>query len=341
MENQGPNQPAKRVKRNERPESVAEMMSAAWNGQAHELMRLLDCGLCANLRNEKGQTPLLLAASQENEDCVRLLIARGADVNAADPDGSTALILAAQNGNDDLARLLVQHGAKVNASNQLGVTVLMCAAAWGRESCVQKLLWCGADVNPTDDHGSSALMYAAEAASAEAVSVLVYHGANVAGINAYGCNALHFVAKSSPLESSARVADTARDWSVLNTVHMLARHRVSFNAADENGNTPLDYFALHETRSAQQASDVFELLVLDGADINRNAENKNRVTALMLLLRRDQSEDFLAAHSVEATLVLNAGRLNRAHVSRSLTEWPLRRSEDRLGNTASNNEIMS
>ena len=80
---------------------------------------LLDAGANVNLRWGRGYLPLHdVARKTENETILKLLIERGANVNARDPEDRTALQLA-RNGwgrssklNRSLVRLLQQAGAK-------------------------------------------------------------------------------------------------------------------------------------------------------------------------------------------------------------------------------------
>jgi ankyrin repeat protein len=54
---------------------------------------------------------------------VKMLIERGADVNASDKNGNTALSEAASRGCDrELMRMLIKAGAKINAVNASGLT---------------------------------------------------------------------------------------------------------------------------------------------------------------------------------------------------------------------------
>lgn len=60
----------------------------------------------------KGYTPLIMAASNNNEVLVKFLIKNDADVNAKTGDGSTAMSLALKNGHENIVNILKANGAK-------------------------------------------------------------------------------------------------------------------------------------------------------------------------------------------------------------------------------------
>jgi ankyrin repeat protein len=73
---------------------------AAQNGNAAMLARLLDAKADVNTTDAAGDTLLMAAVRAESPDAVRLLLERGAKVNAADPDvAQTALSWAARLNN--------------------------------------------------------------------------------------------------------------------------------------------------------------------------------------------------------------------------------------------------
>ena len=82
------------------------------------LKRLTDNMSLSNINqmNEKGQTALMLAASNyDHKNAVCLLIAAGADLNVTDTElGYTALMCAIHKRNDMTASLLLEKGAHVN-----------------------------------------------------------------------------------------------------------------------------------------------------------------------------------------------------------------------------------
>lgn len=77
---------------------------------------LIQKGANLELRNHKGETPLLIALSSTgafHQEAARILIKGGANVNAVDDDGNTCLSKA---GDDlKLMKLLIEHGAQVTA----------------------------------------------------------------------------------------------------------------------------------------------------------------------------------------------------------------------------------
>uniref|UniRef100_A0A8C7MA53 Uncharacterized protein n=1 Tax=Oncorhynchus kisutch TaxID=8019 RepID=A0A8C7MA53_ONCKI len=90
-----------------------------------------------------GRTPLMCAAklprTADRTHFLRLLLARGAEVDRRDSEGRTALSLASECGYLDAVRLLVQNGAHPGSSDSQGRTPLAYAARC-RHSAVVKFL---------------------------------------------------------------------------------------------------------------------------------------------------------------------------------------------------------
>ena len=80
-------------------------------GDASYLAYLLGRGADPNLRDDKGQSPLLLAASLGQEGMVDPLLKAHANPNLANSGGETPLILAVQRRDLPMARALVAGGA--------------------------------------------------------------------------------------------------------------------------------------------------------------------------------------------------------------------------------------
>jgi ankyrin repeat protein len=104
---------------------------------------------------------------------VEALLARGAGVNARNSTGATPLHDAALAGNADLARLLIEKGAQVDARDgESGATPLHHAASWGRAAVVRLLLEKGADPTLRNKSGKTPLDLAREAPVDEVIEAL-------------------------------------------------------------------------------------------------------------------------------------------------------------------------
>jgi ankyrin repeat protein len=109
--------------------------TAFWNGfgrpGATNLIPMLESGADPNQTNGGGYSPLMgvvesgsFLSSSDRVAVAKLLIEKGADVNARRPDGITALHLAASYQRPELIQLLLANKADVNVADQNGRTPL-------------------------------------------------------------------------------------------------------------------------------------------------------------------------------------------------------------------------
>jgi ankyrin repeat protein len=93
------------------------LMSATLHGDAPLLEALLDHRALCNVQGgDFGRTALLMAATTGNEETVKRLLARNADLNAADRLGNTPVQWARRRGSTGIVQLLIKAGARHAAS---------------------------------------------------------------------------------------------------------------------------------------------------------------------------------------------------------------------------------
>lgn len=125
-----------------------KLRRAAAEGNFLRVETFLGQGVNAQTADERGVTPLFLAAKSGHREVAALLLEQGAGVNSARQDGVTPLFIAVQEGRRDVVTLLLEKGADVKTQARIdGVTLLHIAAYRGDQAIVTLLLQHGADKN--------------------------------------------------------------------------------------------------------------------------------------------------------------------------------------------------
>jgi ankyrin repeat protein len=142
---------------------LSKLFGAVKEGDCGRVRRLLEEGADVNIKGLYGHTLLIEAVKLNNLAMVRMLLDRGAEVNTkAGFTKYTALHIAARyfgrgEAGDEIVRLLIGKGAEVDAANTEGQTPLHSAADAANAKAVKILLARGADVNARDRDGMTAL----------------------------------------------------------------------------------------------------------------------------------------------------------------------------------------
>jgi ankyrin repeat protein len=140
----------------EGPGAGSILIDAASSGNPAVLREILTFHPNLELHDHEGQTALYAAgdSTPENDDdaveCVRLLIAAGANVNARDGEGNTPLH---EIFDDDAVEELLKHGANVNARNNDGETPIFTNVS---DSAVLLMIAHGADLTLRNHKGQTA-----------------------------------------------------------------------------------------------------------------------------------------------------------------------------------------
>lgn len=257
-----------------------------WAVQRNDLElvdRLLRAGADANARNAFGATPMSEAAVVADAALLDRLLQAGADVESPNADGQTALMIVARTSQVAAARVLIARGARVNAREQWrGQTALMWAAAQGQTAMVRELVARGADVNARSTvnnwgrqvtaepraiyrpaGGLTPLLYAAREGCVECASALIDAGADPNLADPEGISPLLMAVTNGHFDLAASLIRRGADpdkWDLWGRAPLYAA--VDLNTIPRGGRP--DRPSLDETTSLR----VIELLLEAGANPN-------------------------------------------------------------------------
>jgi ankyrin repeat protein len=141
-----------------------DIFEAASLGHLDRLNEFLGDSAVVNSHSKDGFTALHFACFFGQPRSARLLIERGAAVDAVadNPTQVMPLHSAASSRNLEAARFLLEHGAPINARQQAGWVPIHAAAQNGDSTMVELLLKHGADPKLTNDQGKTPAMVARE-----------------------------------------------------------------------------------------------------------------------------------------------------------------------------------
>uniref|UniRef100_A0A8C0AEF8 Ankyrin repeat domain-containing protein 27 n=1 Tax=Bos mutus grunniens TaxID=30521 RepID=A0A8C0AEF8_BOSMU len=132
-------------------------------------------------RDDRGHTPLHVAALCGQASLIDLLVSKGAVVNATDYHGSTPLHLACQKGYQSVTLLLMHYKASAEVQDNNGNTPLHLACTYGHEDCVKALVYfdvqaCRLDIG--NEKGDTPLHIAARWGYQGIIETLLQNGAS-------------------------------------------------------------------------------------------------------------------------------------------------------------------
>lgn len=150
---------------------------ACFQGRVEVVALLLDRKANAEHRAKTGLTPLMEAASGGFVEVGRVLLDKGADVNAPPVPSSrdTALTIAADKGHCKFVELLLSRGAAFDVKNKKGNSPLWLACSGGHIEVVNLLIQAGADVDSQDNRKISCLMAGFRRGHVKVVKHMVRH----------------------------------------------------------------------------------------------------------------------------------------------------------------------
>ena len=263
------------------PKAVA-MVDALHNGDLDGFLKSAsDTPAVLNQRGPEGSTPFMYAVLFTGPDTLERLLKLGADVNKSNDANATALMWAASDL--EKTRLLVARGANVNArSSDMHTPLMIACRRPGKSATVKLLLDHGAAVNPNAHPAaeSSPLIEAANAGDFTSMELLLAHGAEIkvsgepALESAYtvGCTkcASLLVAKGLAKKDYTMALANIAVLGDVKAVRTMLDHGADANVTDPLGRTPLMYAAASDLAPLE----VVKLLVERGADVNARDTHK-------------------------------------------------------------------
>ncbi len=248
-------------------------------------------------------TPLYLASVNGNAAMIETLLRGGADPNAANPGGETALMTAARTGAVDAVKLLLDRGAAVNAKeNVRGQTALMWAVLENHPAVVQLLIAKGADINaqtnvsvpdgttgvpqatsgdigahgpgiyrsravPSPSGAMTPLLFAAREGNLEMARILVGARADLERPSANGTRPLVVAITNNHIELAAFLLDTGADPNAADNFYK----RTPLYAAVEMRNPDYTRDTAPPAPDTRDPMDLIKALLARGANPNARA----------------------------------------------------------------------
>jgi ankyrin repeat protein len=172
------------------------LLDAAGTGAATAVAAALDAGADLEARDARRRTALLLAVTEDNVDAARLLVQRGADVNALDDQHDTPFLVTGVTGSVAMLAALIPGGPNTRIVNRYGGVAVIPASERGHVDYVRAVLdTTDIDVNHVNDLGWTALLEAVILgdggyAHQEIVQILLDHGADPTIADSDGVSAI-------------------------------------------------------------------------------------------------------------------------------------------------------
>ena len=261
---------------------------AAENGSAPMIGKLLDAGADPNGRTPNGETPLMMAARNGNVAALEVLLNHKADPALKENlRGTTALMWAVEQAHPEAVKLLVARGADVNAASNpdtrnsrlnLAPTVqerilqdrLIDAFANGKkvqltpggpEISLEELADSYGQSGKKDGGGLTPLVYAAREGCFECAQILLQSGAKVDQVTNYGWTPLLTATQNRHYKLAAYLLDRGADPNRANNGGWTPLYLATDNRNIESGDYPV-------RKPDMDHLDFIKLLLAKGARVN-------------------------------------------------------------------------
>ncbi|KAI3644010.1 hypothetical protein MP228_010174 [Amoeboaphelidium protococcarum] len=196
-----------------------------------------------NTTDDEGRTPLIFAILGGHQECVQMLIERGALIHQADFTGRTALHWASYHGESQIVHMLLKAGGDPTMIDNQGRSCLH-LSMFPSDSDVSLILLKRSSVmenlNQQDDLGLTSAMLAAQNSSFHQLQALISRGANLQLKDKHGKTVLHHCAENKVTHGVKQVLSVAPE--LLNNKDNYGRTCLHLACLD--GNIAIVYYLL-------------------------------------------------------------------------------------------------
>lgn len=251
-------------------DGITPLYLSAMNNRAFVAQTLLHAKADSTIADKTGWTPLMTAVNRGHIELVDLLSKNKQTINQKDDIGWSPLHLTANKDNKgeeevqvSIARMLLKRGADLNAQTNKGLTPLALASLRNWPKLVKSLSDAKADGRIPDNEGWTPLMYAVNNGYAEVASLLMKDKRVINLKEKKGWSALHFTANSSnkggdalqttlaqqlikqgaDIDAQTKAGDTALNLAAWNNrpavAKLLLTAKANTTLPDTDGRTPL------------------------------------------------------------------------------------------------------
>ncbi|KAJ3237822.1 SH3 and multiple ankyrin repeat domains protein 2 [Chytriomyces hyalinus] len=167
-------------------------------------------GFDPNFETEAGDTPLCVAAMQDDPEMLAILMDSGGaslDYRCSDAlHGKSPFHLAVANNKTVAVRYMIFRSAWVDIPDALGLTPLYYAVLGGHPECVDRLLELKADTSYVDESGKTLLHTACLNNFGQVTGLLIdFGGLDIDAVNVAGNTPLHLTGTRNAVESARRL----------------------------------------------------------------------------------------------------------------------------------------
>ena len=238
---------------------------------------------------------------------IEAALAEGTDVNAQDDEvGLAPLAWAALHGQTEAMRLLIEKGADVNARSEDGNTPLHVAAFLGQAEAAKLLIDNGADINARDEDGETpADVLKTDPGTTTFIASMLGINLRQEGRFAALKNGRQDIAKLLHVDETVLTATTL--WEAAYTGNLSFVKQALADGADANAREPQNETPLLTLAALMGHADIAELLIENGADVNALGGDGGTALHAAAFLGRADAAKVLLDNGADATIRDNNG----------------------------------